>query len=89
MPRKKVEDRVNAKRKARYTVKSQQDKEKKVAPRSHKSFQPVMRKPQEYELPEDVCSRLGHKEIILAQSATKKIVVCARLCGLFKVTEPR
>ena len=82
----KEQDRVNAKRKSRYAG---NDPKKKMPPRVHKSHMQVMGKPTPFELPEDICKRLGHKEIVLAQSAEKKITVCARLCGLFKVSVTR
>lgn len=88
MLRRRTVDRVNDKitklRKQQGMKSNMPTQGKGMPPRTHKSHIPAMRQRPEFEMPEDVCKRLGHKEFTLAQGPNLKIVYCLRLCGYYK-----
>jgi hypothetical protein len=59
---------------------------KVIEGRTHKTHFPVMRTPKPYEKPEEQCAKRGHNEVVLAQSPTKRIVYCQRLCGHYQIS---
>lgn len=58
----------------------------KQSPHSGKAWIPKMGTNTNWRDPKEICEETGqHKEFILATGPTKKIVMCTRGCGYYKV----